>query len=109
MELEIKGIKCDTKHCNYRDDNVKFEEYRQWINKPCPICNSNLLTINDYNSCVRMKNIVKIITALRWINPVFYIKNLFKLITGKKVKYSNLEIKYENDGSVTKKIYKSEK
>lgn len=106
MELNISGIKCDTRHCNYRDDSVKFDDYLKWINKPCPLCNSNLLTIKDYNSCVRMKNIIKLINVLKWINPIFYIKSVYRLLTGKKKEYDNLDIKYENDGSITKRIYK---
>ncbi len=109
MELEISGIKCDTPHCNYRDDSVKFEDYNKWINRPCPICARNLLTQQDYERCNKMHRIVKIITVLRWINPFFYIKSAYRFITGKSNKYYNLEIKYENDGSVTKNVYKSEK
>jgi hypothetical protein len=109
MELEIGGIKCDTPHCNYRDDSVKFEEYPKWINKPCPLCSKNLLTQADYDKCIKLQKTIKIITALRWINPFFYIKSVFRLITGSKTRYNNLNIKYENDGSVTKHVYKSEK
>jgi hypothetical protein len=107
MELEIYGIKCDTKHCNYRDDNVQFEDYPNWIDKPCPVCGGNLLTQKNYESCLRMKKIARLITALRWINPIFYLKSLYKLITKKSLD-ENLQIKFENDGSITKRKYKSE-
>lgn len=103
MELNISGIKCDTHHCNYRDDDVKFEEYPSWVDRPCPLCGANLLTQKSYNSCIRMKRIVRVITALRWINPIFYIRSGYRLITGKKAKYAHLHVKFENDGSITKK------
>lgn len=48
--MEIKGIKCDNKNCNYENDDVKFEEYPSYINKPCPVCGSNLLTQIDYDN-----------------------------------------------------------
>lgn len=107
MEFEISGIKCDTSHCNYRDDNVKFEDYPKWINKPCPVCGGNLLTQSDYDTCVTMYKVARVSHSLRWLNPFFYIRVLVSKITGKK-KYHNLEVRYENDGSVTKKQYKSE-
>lgn len=107
MEVEITGIKCDTSHCNYRCDEVTFDEYPSWIDKPCPICSGNLLTRQDYDKCIRMKKVIRVITALRWINPIFYIRKTYQFISGKKPEYSNLHVKYENDGSVTKEIYKS--
>ncbi|MDY0394768.1 hypothetical protein ACFSMW_06710 [Virgibacillus halophilus] len=48
MELNIKGIKCD--NCDYKNMGVKFEEYDQWLNKPCPKCGANLLTQEDVDS-----------------------------------------------------------
>jgi hypothetical protein len=52
VELNIKGIKCD--HCDYKEPNVKFEEYEQFLNKPCPKCGENLLTEADLNSVKMM-------------------------------------------------------
>ena len=104
MELKISGLKCDTPHCNYRDDSVKFENYEKNIGRECPICNSNLLTQEDYDRCVSMYNIVNKANAvgsvLKWINPLHY----FRLIFGDRRKTSNLKFKYENDGSKTTTI-----
>lgn len=49
--LLIKGIKCDTKKCNYEDSSVTFEDYPKWVNKPCPKCGGNLLSEADYLNC----------------------------------------------------------
>jgi hypothetical protein len=38
----ISGINCD--HCEYKNDAVMFEEYPDWLNKPCPDCGAILLT-----------------------------------------------------------------
>jgi hypothetical protein len=46
--MHIHGIKCDA--CDYKDESVKFEEYDQWVNKPCPTCGANLLTEADYQT-----------------------------------------------------------
>ena len=80
-EFKISGIKCDTPHCNWRDDDVQFADYPQFIDKPCPVCNSNLLTEQDYIKCLKMYRIVdranKISNMLKWLNP----KHYYRLIT----------------------------
>ena len=43
------GIKCDNTECDYLDLSVKFEEYPNWIDKPCPKCGTNLLTQSQYD------------------------------------------------------------
>ena len=48
LELNIYGIKCDA--CDYRNSNVKVEEYEKWLNKHCPKCGANLLTEEDFNN-----------------------------------------------------------
>lgn len=50
VEVYVRGIKCDNSTCGFKDDTVKFEEYEQWLNKPCPKCGANLLTEEDYAS-----------------------------------------------------------
>jgi len=79
LEVEITGIKCDV--CDYRDDTVEFKDYSEWLNKPCPKCDSNLLTQKDYDSCLRIYRNVnmfnKIIRPLRWINPFYYFRLIF--------------------------------
>ncbi len=50
----ISGIKCDNPKCNYTDPLVKYEEYPEYVNKPCPECGSNLLTEQDYEMCKTM-------------------------------------------------------
>lgn len=61
--LDLGGIKCDTKDCTYRDDSVKVEDYADWINKPCPICNANLLTKKDYDGVQLLIDISKQINS----------------------------------------------
>lgn len=84
--FEISGIKCDTPHCNYREDGVKFKDYPNWINKRCPVCGRNLLTQTEYDQCLKIYDYVeklyKISHKLRWLNPMFY----YNKITGRKPK-----------------------
>lgn len=48
VQMLVQGIKCDNPDCDFIDMDVKMEDYPKWVNKPCPKCNSNLLTENDY-------------------------------------------------------------
>jgi len=81
--MKISGIKCDTPHCNYRDDTIQFEDYPKWINKPCPVCSRNLLTQSEYDQCIRLFEIEdklnKFMHKCRWLNPMFY----YNRITGR--------------------------
>ena len=54
-ELIVKGIKCDNPKCDFVDMSVKFEDYKDWVNKPCPKCGANLLTEIDFlNTAIMM-------------------------------------------------------
>lgn len=79
MELNISGLKCD--HCDYRDDDVQFSEYKNSINKPCPKCGNSLLTEQEYKDCLKIYKAVgvadKIGNVLKWINPFHYWRLIF--------------------------------
>lgn len=49
--MKVTGIKCDNSNCNYHNDTATFEDYKNYINKPCPCCGENLLTKKDYRTC----------------------------------------------------------
>ena len=53
LKMNIGGIKCDNKECDFNDMTVLFEDYANWLNKPCPKCGSNLLTQKDYD-CTKL-------------------------------------------------------
>lgn len=48
IRMDVKGIKCDNPNCDFVDMSVEFEDYENWLNKPCPKCGRNLLTDHDY-------------------------------------------------------------
>ena len=77
--FRIYGIKCDK--CTYRDDTVEFEQYPEYINKPCPLCGTILLTDIEYQQCISMyttyEKLERIIHNLRWFNPMFYWRKIF--------------------------------
>lgn len=55
------GIKCDNKKCDYADETVEIKDYKNWLNKPCPKCGSNLLTQADYNN---VQELIKLATFI---------------------------------------------
>lgn len=48
VTINISGIRCDS--CDYKIEDVKFEEYDKYKNMPCPKCGANLLTQADIDS-----------------------------------------------------------
>ena len=57
------GIKCDNPKCDYCDLTVKIEEYKSWINKPCPKCGNNLLTKQDYKNVQTILRLAQMVNA----------------------------------------------
>lgn len=55
------GIKCDNPECDFVDQEVRIEDYKDWLNKPCPKCGSNLLTQADYDNVQMLLNLVDIV------------------------------------------------
>ena len=73
IDLKISGIKCDA--CpDYYDTTVNVKEYKDWVNKPCPKCGSNLLTEADYKTT---KNVIFYTTIFNIIlSPIQIILSL---------------------------------
>ncbi len=58
--IGISGIKCDRDSCGYRDDSVKFKDYKKWVNKPCPKCGMKLLTRKEFLMCKFLIMVIKL-------------------------------------------------
>ena len=91
MELKISGIKCDNVECDYKNDDVKLEDYHLWLNKPCPLCGSNLLTEKDYNLCK------KLIKFNNIFNRIF---NRKKIKDSEQDKYYKIRCKMNGTGTL---------
>ena len=61
LEYTITGIKCD--NCDWSDMSFTWDDLEQikkdWLNKPCPKCGSNLLTKKDFDEVANMTNAVE--------------------------------------------------
>lgn len=61
IRMNCVGLKCDNKGCDFVDNTISFEDYPNWINKPCPKCGENLLTEQDYYTVKTMFDIANLI------------------------------------------------
>lgn len=61
VETKVKGIKCDNPGCDYRNEDVKLEDFSNWLNVSCPKCGSNLLTQKDYDTIKVIVRLTKIL------------------------------------------------
>lgn len=55
------GLKCDNPSCNYVDMSVSMEDYKDWVNKPCPKCGEVLLTQQDYDTAQLILRIIDVV------------------------------------------------
>lgn len=50
VEIKSHGLKCDNEACDWKDETISTDDYSEWINRPCPKCGENLLTLEDYEN-----------------------------------------------------------
>lgn len=58
IEIKGSGLTCDNKNCDYVDKTVLHTNLASFINKPCPECNENLLTLEDYQLNVKALEVI---------------------------------------------------
>lgn len=61
--LDVHGLKCDNPNCNWSDMSVPFSDYEKSINKPCPECGENLLTQDDYDQVIQIKQAMELMAT----------------------------------------------
>ena len=66
IETRSGGIKCDNSKCDYKDESVGFDDYKNWLNRPCPDCGDNLLTEADFIAVNQLMSLAGLINE----NPV---------------------------------------
>lgn len=79
VNLKTTGLKCD--YCDYKDDSIKREDYESCIDKPCPKCGENLLTLEDYNNVLILEQAIKLTNEM----PQEEIDKLTSLLTDEDV------------------------
>lgn len=56
--IKENGLKCDNPKCDWEDDSIKFDTYKEWINKLCPKCGENVLTEEDFKNSELIRNAI---------------------------------------------------
>lgn len=64
VEANIGGLKCDALACEYKDENVKVEDYAKYIDRPCPECGASLLTQADYYHVQNLLRVLDMFSGL---------------------------------------------
>ena len=78
--IESRTIKCDKEDCQFSED-ITNDELEKWRNKPCPVCDSNLLTDKDYNSITAFYKLID--------SPIYrFFQMIFKFFGVKERKYT---------------------
>lgn len=58
----MKGIKCHSGDCTFTDNNA---ELKDWVNKPCPVCNEIIINDSDYNALLELEKVTNIIPGFK--------------------------------------------
>lgn len=62
IEITQFGLICDNKNCDYVDKTVSHTDNLElFINKPCPKCGENLLTLEDYKLGIKTRELIDFI------------------------------------------------
>ncbi len=64
IEISESGLQCDNPNCDWIDPTITFDNYKDWLNKPCPKCGENLLTDEDYKRAEALRLTVDFINSL---------------------------------------------
>lgn len=91
---EMGGLKCDNPNCDWRNDDIKVEEYENYINYYCPKCGCNVFTVKAYKS---FRTVLKLVKILNFILPK------------RKVSSNNLvtaKCEFKGDGKINSVIKK---
>lgn len=64
VEILSEGLKCDNSGCDWKDTTINFENYGDWINRPCPKCGENVLTFQDYKNAEMLREMYNYLNSL---------------------------------------------
>ncbi len=80
IEVTGHGLKCDNPSCDWTDPTVQVDDYPQWLNAPCPKCGENVLTEEDLNNTLMLRNIAKLFNSIPEENFEEFLKEIKETI-----------------------------
>lgn len=64
IEIQETGLQCDNTSCDWKDETINYDTYKDWLNKPCPKCGENVLTEQDYKNAEAIRLSIEIVNSL---------------------------------------------
>lgn len=64
IKLINTGLKCDNPTCEWEDETIKVEDYKDFINAPCPECGENILTQEDLDNMTKVHEVMNFVNSL---------------------------------------------
>lgn len=64
IEMVESGLVCDNAACDWIDPTVTFDNFKEWLNRPCPKCGENLLTQQDFDNATAVHVATSMINGL---------------------------------------------
>ena len=62
IQFELNGLQCDK--CDWKDENIPFDEWEEWLDKPCPECGAVVLTHEQLGQVHMMMEIADVMNQL---------------------------------------------
>lgn len=64
LEMIDLSLICNRKLCKFEIGGIRYKDIAKWLNKPCPKCGDNLLTMKDFDRMVYVKQIQNLVNSL---------------------------------------------
>lgn len=74
LEFTGGGLKCDNPDCDFVDMSIPINDYKKWVNAPCPKCGANLLTKQDYRLVKLFRGIARTVNFIYFFIPKKWLK-----------------------------------
>lgn len=76
IQVNLGGLQCDNPLCDWIDPTIQVEQYKDWLNAPCPKCDENVLTEEDLKNTLMMRSIVAMVNAVPEEDFIDFMKDL---------------------------------
>lgn len=53
-DIRFSGLVCDNPECSWKGPHIKYDDWEDYINSPCPECGEVILTSQDFEDARRM-------------------------------------------------------
>ena len=73
------GLHCDNPACDWVDSTIQVEDYKDWLNAPCPKCGENVLTEEDLKNTLFLRTIAGLFNAIPEENFQDFMKDLSEI------------------------------